>query len=227
MTDQNQIEMGVLRVLTLEDPEDVSLHGRVIEQQFPHVSTTSRCIPDHPDGIPSAEAEAEAIPYVKRLGREMAAGVDVLTISCALDPAVSTLDDELDVPVVGAGASVAATALARGGTVGTLGLESGTPPVVRNLLGDRLGAAESVEGAETTNFLTTEEGRTEIRAAVERLADAGCDVVAPSCTGLTTSGVLADIGPSFEIPVVDPVLAMAAIGTTTVLPVARPPEARA
>ena len=227
MNEKNQIEMGVLRVLTLEDPEDVSLHGRLIEQQFPHVSTTSQCIPDHPDGIPSVEAEEEALPYVEQLARGMAAGVDVLTISCALDPAVSTLDDELDVPVVGAGASVAATALARGETVGTLGLESGTPPVVRDLLGDRLGAAESVEGAETTNFLTTEEGQAEIRAAVERLADAGCDVVAPSCTGLTTSGVLADIGSSFEIPVIDPVLAMAAIGTTTVQPIVSVSEVQA
>jgi Asp/Glu/hydantoin racemase len=218
MSNNNQIEMGVLRVLTLEDPDDVSLHGRVIEQQFPHISTTSQCIPNHPEGIPSVEAEEEALPYVKRLGREMAGDVDVLTISCALDPAVSALDDEIDIPVVGAGASVAAAALARGETVGTLGLESGTPPVVRNLLGDRLGATESVEGAETTNFLMTEEGQTEIRKAVKRLADAGCDVVAPSCTGLTTSGVLADIGVSLEIPVVDPVIAMAAIGTTTVLP---------
>jgi Asp/Glu/hydantoin racemase len=224
MSKKNQIEMGVLRVLTLDDPDDVSLHGRLIEQQFPHISTISRCIPNHPEGIPSVEAEEEALPYIKRLGREMGADVDVLTISCALDPAVSTLDDEIDIPVVGAGASVAAAALARGETVGTLGLQSGTPPVVRNLLGDRLVAAETVEGAETTNFLVTDEGQTEIRRAVKRLADAGCDVVAPSCTGLTTSGVLADIGSSFEIPVVDPVLAMAAIGTTTVLPITPAPE---
>jgi Asp/Glu/hydantoin racemase len=218
-SETNQIEMGVLRVLTLEDPEEVSLHGRVIERHFPNVSTESRCIPDHPEGIPTVEAEAEALPYVEGLGREMAGDVDVLTVSCALDPAVSTLDDELDVPVVGAGASVAAAALARGEKVGTLGLESGAPPNVRNLLGERLQADETVEGAETTNYLTTEAGRDEIRAAVERLTDAGCDVVAPSCTGLTTSGVLADLRRALEIPVVDPVLAMAAMGTTTLFPV--------
>lgn len=227
MTDNSQIEMGVLRVLTLEDPEEVSLHGRVIERHYPGIATESRCIPDHPEGIPSVEAEAEALPYVRRLGREMAADVDVLTISCALDPAVSALDAELAVPVVGAGASVAGAALARGEKVGTLGLESGTPPNVRELLGDRLAAEESVEGAETTNFLTTGEGRAAIRAAVERLADAGCDVVAPSCTGLTTSGALVDLGESLDIPVVDPVLAMAAMGTTAVFPVEAVPEVRA
>ena len=218
MTDPNHIEMGVLRVLTLDDPEDVSHHGRVIERNFPQVSTTSRCIPDHPDGIPDVEAEAEALPYVEELGREMADDVDVLAVSCALDPAVDSLDSDLDVPVVGAGASVAAAALARGQRVGTLGLESGTPPNVADLLGDRLAASEVVVGAETTNFLTTEGGREAIRASVDRLADAGCDVVAPSCTGLTTSGALAELGDSLEIPVVDPVVAMAAMGTTAVTP---------
>jgi Asp/Glu/hydantoin racemase len=219
MNETEQIEMGVLRVLTLEDPEEVSLHGRVIERHFPHVSTKSRCIPDHPDGIPTVEAEAEALPYVEELGREMASDVDVLTVSCALDPGVSTLNDELDVPVAGAGASVAAAALARGEKVGTLGLESGTPPNIRDLLGSRLQAGEVVEGAETTNFLTTDAGRDAIRSAVERLADAGCDVVAPSCTGFTTSGVLAELRETLEIPVVDPVLAIAAMGTTALYPI--------
>lgn len=218
MADADRIEMGVLRVLTLDDPEAVSLHGRTIERHFPHVTTRSECIPDHPEGIPTAEAEAEALPYVEELGRELAADVDVLAISCALDPGVDRLDDELDVPVVGAGASVAAAALARGENVGTLGLEGGVPPNVRDLLGDRLRASEVIEGAETTNFLTTGEGRREIRATVERLADAGCDVVAPSCTGLTTSGVLADLRESLEIPVVDPVLAMGAMANTALLP---------
>lgn len=215
----DHIEMGVLRVLTLEDPDQVSLHGRTIEQHFPHISTHSECISDHPEGIPTVEAEVEALPYVEELGRKMAADVDVLTISCALDPGVTELDEALDVPVIGAGASVAATALARGEKVGTLGLEDGTPPNVQSVLGDRLQASEVVAGAETTNFLMTDEGQDAIRAAVSRLAEAGCDVVAPSCTGITTSGVLAGVRESLEIPVVDPVLAMAAMGNTALLPV--------
>lgn len=215
----NPIEMGVLRVLTLEDPEKVSLHGHVIERHFPNISTKSQCIPEHPDGIPTVESEEEALPYIEQLGHEMASDVDVLAISCALDPGVSNLDDELDVPVIGAGASVAAAALTRGTKVGTLGLESGTPPNVRNFLGDKLQASETVQGAKTTNFLTTEEGRQEIQSTVKRLADAGCDVVAPSCTGLTTSGVLADLRETLEIPVIDPVLAMAAMGYNALLPV--------
>jgi Asp/Glu/hydantoin racemase len=149
----------------------------------------------------------------------MAEDVDVLCVSCALDPGVESLDDELDVPVIGAGASVVGAALSRGRNVGTLGLESGTPPNVRDLLGEHHRTSDVVEGAETTNFLTTAAGRDEIRAAVDRLADAGCDVVAPCCTGITTSGVLADVGDGLSIPVVDPVLAMAAMGVTALLPV--------
>lgn len=218
MTETTQIEMGVLRVLTLEDPEAVSRHGYVIERHFPHVSTTSRCIPDHPDGIPSIHEEADALPYIEQLGREMADDIDVLTVSCALDPGVSELDDTLDVPVVGAGASVAAAALALGNLVGTIGLESGTPPNVRRLLGNRLLESQVVEGADTTNFLTTEEGRTEIQSAVSRLASAGCDVVASTCTGLTTSGVLPKVREQFDIPIVDPVITMAAMGITATSP---------
>nr|WP_282594639.1 aspartate/glutamate racemase family protein [Halomarina salina] len=214
--------MGVLRVLTLADPDAVALHGRLVERHFPEVTTHSRCIPDHPEGIPTVEAEAAALPLVDSLDREMAADVDVLAVSCALDPGVAELDDALDVPVVGAGASVAAAALARGEHVGTLGLEAGTPPNVERLLGDRLRASEVVEGAETTTALTTEQGRAAIRRAVARLADAGCDVVAPSCTGITTADVLGDLRESLAIPVLDPVLAMAAMGRLALVPTASP-----
>jgi len=209
----NTIKMGVLRVLTLDDPEEVSRHGRAIEHHFPHVSTWSVCIPDHPDGIPTTEAEAEALPYIKELGREMVAEVDVLAVSCTLDPGVAELDTELNVPVVGAGASVAAAAMTRGEKVGTLGLEGGTPPNLRDLLDDQLIANEVVPEAKTTNFLITDGGRSAIRAAVDRLAKANCDVVVPSCTGITTAGVIPEIQVSLDIPVVDPVLAMGAMGT--------------
>lgn len=212
------VRMGVLRVLTLPDPEDVALHGRIIEEHFPGVETTSRCIPDHPEGIPDLETEAEAIPYVERLAREMAPEVDVLTISCALDPAVGSLDAELDIPVVGAGASVAAVAMAHGRQVGTLGLESGVPPGVRNLLGDHFEASEIVEGADTTNALTTDRGRRAIGAAIDRLEERGCDVVAPCCTGITTSGVLSDARERASIPIVDPVRSMGSTAFAAVAP---------
>jgi len=214
----HSLTIGVLRVLTLEEHEAIARHGRVIERHFPHVRTDSRSIPDHPDGIPNADAKAEALPYITELGREMAPDVDVLTVSCALDPGVSSLDDDLHVPVVGAGASVAAAALGRGHTVGTLGLEGNVPPNVRALLGEHLCASESVTGAETTNYLTTDAGRESIRASVAHLAQTGCDVVAPTCTGMTTAGVLPDLRSESRIPIVDPVVAMGAMAVTAAGP---------
>ena len=209
--DSKDVTMGVLRVLTLEDPEAVATHGHVIEAHFPWIETDSRCIPDHPDGIPSAAEEAEAIPYVMDLAREMAEDVDALLISCALDPGVPELREELDIPVLGAGRSVAAAALTRGDRVGTIGLEGGTAPVLERILGDHHHASTVVRGANTTNFLTTAAGRDAIANAIDRLEAAGCDVVAPSCTGITTSGVLPDVASDTPLSVVDPVLSMAAM----------------
>lgn len=205
------LRIAVLRVLTLDDHEEVARHGRVVEQRFPGVETTSDCIPDRPEGLPSPEAEAEALPDVRALARELATDADVLAISCALDPAVEDLRAALDVPVVGAGAAVASMALARGRRVGTLSLEEGVPPAVVDVLGERHHAAAIVEGAETTNFLTTSEGRAAITDAVERLADAGCDAVAPACTGVTTAGVLPRVREAVGVDVVDPVVAMGAV----------------
>lgn len=205
------LRIAVLRVLTLDDPEQVALHGRVIEQHFPGVETTSDCIPGHPEGLPNPAAEAEALPAIRSLGEDLAADADVLAISCALDPAVDDLRSTLDIPVIGAGAAVAASALTRGRRVGVLALEDGCPPAVEAVLGEHLHATELVEGAETTNFLTTAAGQEAITNAVERLKAAGCDVVAPACTGVTTAGILPAVRAEVGIDVVDPVVAMGAM----------------
>lgn len=203
------LELGVLRVLT-QDEEATAMHGRWIEQHYPKVSTTSACIPDHPDGIPDEESEAEAIPYIVDLAEDLSDDVDAIAISCALDPAVDQLRGDLSIPVLGAGECVTRSALSLGSTVGTLTLESGVGSNVERLLGERHHATESVPGAETTNYLTTEEGNRAITGAAERLVDAGCDVIAPVCTGMTTAGVLPSVDDSLSVPVVDPVLAMGA-----------------
>lgn len=213
-----EMTVGVLRVLTLEAPEAVAKHGRVIERAFPNVSTVSECIDGFPEGLPSPEAEEEALPAVLDLAREMATDVDALAVSCCLDPGVDTLRGELRVPVVGAGASLAAAALVRGGRVGALSLEEGTPPVVREILGYRLHAEAVVEGADTTNHLSTRAGQEAVIETVGRLQDAGCDVVAPACTGITTAEVLPSARAETGMDIVDPVTAMGAMAYDAALP---------
>jgi len=208
----DSIHFGVLRVLTRDDSAEVAVHGQVLESQFSDVTTTSACIPDHPYGLPDVEVEKDALPLVESLGHTLAGNdIDALLISCALDPAVEKLDASLQIPVFGAGRSVAAAALARGERVGTLTLESGTPPAVKSLLGDRHQAAVSVSGAEETNYLTTERGREAIIKAIRQLEADNCDIIAPSCTGLTTSGVLPAAQSQTTIPVLDPVCSMGAM----------------
>ncbi len=207
------VTIGVIRVLTQEDHQATAAHGQIIEDNYSSVTTISRCIDDHPDGIPSPDAEIKAIPHIESLARELTPDVDVLAISCALDPAVESLQAELPIPVLGAGRCVAATAMALGSRIGTLSLEEGVPPVVLDFLGDSHHTSRQVTGAETTNFLTSEEGRSAIKKEVRGLLKNGSDVIAPVCTGITTSGVLPELARETEVPIVDPVVSMGSIAT--------------
>ena len=47
--------VGVIRVLTSDDPEFVGMHGRFIEEHYPGIRCVSKCIPDQPEGIHSHE----------------------------------------------------------------------------------------------------------------------------------------------------------------------------
>lgn len=203
------IELGVIRVLTQDSHEKTALHGRWIEQHYPSIKTTSDCIPEHPNGIPDAETETEAIPYIIDLAQDLSEDVDAIAISCAADPAVDSLQDDLSIPVIGAGECVARASANLGSNVGTLSLEGGTMSNIEETLGGYHHSAQNVDGAETTNYLTTDEGREAVRAAATSLVDGGCDVIAPVCTGMTTAGVLPSLNDSLVVPVLDPVLAMA------------------
>ena len=43
--------VGLIRVLTTDDPQLKQMHGALIEQYFPMLQVESRCIPDQPEGI--------------------------------------------------------------------------------------------------------------------------------------------------------------------------------
>lgn len=211
-----EIQMGIIRVLTLEDTTEVAKHGRIIENSFPSISTISECIPDHPQGIPSPAEEDEAIPYILDLGHSLATSVDAIGISCALDPGVSSLREELDIPVFGAGSSVAAVALGGGTRFGTLAIEGGVAPIIEEMLGEKHHSSITIEGADTTNYLATQEGQKILTESVKALSNQGCDVIVPSCTGMSTTGVLPKVNREVRATVLDPVVAMGAMATTYV-----------
>ncbi len=48
---RNHFVVGVIRVITVDDPEKLNLHGRIIERVYPQIKTVSRCIRNQPQGI--------------------------------------------------------------------------------------------------------------------------------------------------------------------------------
>ena len=84
---------AVIRVVTLEDPGLLRLHGELMEAAFPGLHTVSVCIPDQPRGVCSPETEAAAVPKILEIARKLR-GVDALVVSCCGDPAVEELRRE-------------------------------------------------------------------------------------------------------------------------------------
>lgn len=199
--------VGVVRVVTSDDPEFVATHGRWIEQRY-GLATVSRCIPDQPHGVHDEETFAAAVPKIVAVVKDLATdGAGCVVISCAADPGLAESRSAVGIPVVGAASSGAAVALGLGGTVGVIGLNDEAPKAVRDVLGDRLVAAVRPEGVRRTTDLLAEGASDRAMAAVRSLVERGADVVLFACTGLTTIGLGARVRAELDVPVVDAVLA--------------------
>ncbi|MEU4891670.1 aspartate/glutamate racemase family protein [Streptomyces sp. NPDC044780] len=201
--------IGVIRVLTSDDPAAVAAHGRVIEERY-GLPTVSRCIPDQPHGIHDDASEARAEPKIVALARELAdAGAHALIISCAADPALQETRQAVGtgVPVIGAGSAAAAVALGLGRRIGVLGIRDEAPPAVRAVLGDRFTASARPHGVHRTTDLLAPEGPAAVLEAAAGLVAAGADTLLLACTGLNTIGVRPLLERRLGVPVVDPVLA--------------------
>ncbi|MEV7086408.1 aspartate/glutamate racemase family protein [Streptomyces sp. NPDC093085] len=199
--------IGVVRVLTSDDPEAVGAHGRILERRFGY-PTLSRCIPDQPHGIHDAATERLAEPKIVALARELAdEGARTVIISCAADPALARTRTALPVPVIGAGSAAAAVALGLGTRVGVLGITDEAPPGIRAVLGPHfLGNLRPRDVRRTTDLLAPH-GPEAVLAAATELVAAGADTLLLACTGLTTIGIRPLLEARLAVPVVDAVLA--------------------
>ena len=75
--------IGLIRVLTTDDPKILDLHGNLIMEFFPGLEVITRCIPGQPQGVFDEASEEEAWPKVVDLAQEMAADdVEVIIVSC-------------------------------------------------------------------------------------------------------------------------------------------------
>ncbi|MEE1801748.1 aspartate/glutamate racemase family protein [Streptomyces sp. JV176] len=199
--------VGLVRVLTSDDPALVTAHGRILEQHFGY-PTLSRCIPDQPHGIHDEETERLAEPKIVSLARELAdEGAGTVIISCAADPALARTRAAVGVPVIGAGSAAAAVALGLGTRVGVLGITDEAPPGVRAVLGPHfLGAVRPRDVHRTTDLLAPH-GPAAVLAAATELVEAGADTLLLACTGLTTIGIRPLLEDRLSVPAVDAVLA--------------------
>ncbi|MEW2544271.1 aspartate/glutamate racemase family protein [Streptomyces sp. NPDC047002] len=206
-TAERTAPVGVIRVLTSDDPALVDDHGRLLTERY-GFPTVSRCIPGQPDGIHDDATHRTAEPKIVALARELAAeGVGTIVISCAADPALDETRAAVRVPVVGAGSAAAAVALGLGRRIGVLGIRTEAPPAVAALLGNRLAGSARPEGVRGTRDLRTPEGTEAAVAAAAGLVERGADTLLLACTGLTSIGVRSRLEAALGVPVVDPVLA--------------------
>ena len=202
------VNIGLIRVLTLTDQNKIDRHGSIIENAFPGLTVTSGCIRNQPQGLHDKASEEAAKPKIISLAKELAKGVDAIIVSCAADPAVAELKGMLNIPVLGAGESLAAVSRVVGDCAGVLTITDDVPSPVSTGLQGRCLAWAKVAGVKTTLDL---EGEGIVARAVDAandLKNRGSDVIALACTGFSTIGVASMIGREVGIPVIDPVLAV-------------------
>lgn len=207
-------EIGLIRVITLEDTAALCVHERILESAFPDLSVESRCIPDQPEGIHSAEMEALAVPKIVSLARSAFADKDMILVSCAEDPGVPEIRAALPgVPVVGAGEAAVGVAIVHGSHIGVLGIIDEAPKAYKRVLGEKLVANIRPEGVHCTLDLQTPQGRQSCVRAALQLKEMGADVIALGCTGLATIGIAPELEAATGLPVINPVLSMGAFAT--------------
>ncbi len=203
--------IGLIRVLSTDDPELLNRHGRLLEAYIRDrdLQVISRCIEGHPQGLWNQDEIHKAVPKIVRLGQEMEQrdGVAALLVSCAADPGVPELRRAVGVPVVGAGSASAAVALSLGRPVGALGITDWVLPPLSQMLGSRLVGWEIPEGVKTTLDLMSAEGQERFVEAGERLKCQGAGVILLACTGFSTVQAAPMLEERLGLPVIDPLLA--------------------
>jgi Asp/Glu/hydantoin racemase len=200
--------MGLIRVLSTDDSEILSSHGRLLEAFIPKLKVISRCIEGYPKGLWNEEEERQAIPKIVSLGQEMESDeeMDVLFVSCAADPGVPELREVVSIPVIGAGSASAGVALSLGKPVGALSITDWILPPVAKVLDKVLVGWEKPTHVQTTLDLMSEKGREEIIKAGRRLIDNGAGVILLACTGFSTVRLAPLLEDRLSVSVIDPVL---------------------
>lgn len=203
---KNCYKAGLIRVITIPDAEVAGIHGRLIMEKFPNMTVETKCISGYPERLYSIELKNAAIPQIVEVAQSFK-DIDVLIVSCAEDPAVPEIKNAVDIPVIGAGSSVAAIARRFGSKVGVLGITDHVPQPYLEILGKDLIDLGRPEGVVTTLDLMKESGVKAVEKLAMMLKDAGAGAIALACTGMSTAGVAKSLAKKTGLPVIDPVTA--------------------
>ncbi|WP_151734393.1 aspartate/glutamate racemase family protein [Paenibacillus tengchongensis] len=202
--------LGIIRVITLQEESAIHLHGALIEHRY-GLPVISRCIPDQPQGVYNEATEAQSVPKIIALARELEqAGCSAVGISCAADPALAEAREAARIPVLGAGSCAAHLALAYASRIGVLTILEEVPPLIRSILGDSYIGMDRPDGVTTTLDLNTPAGRAGALAGAQRLADRGAEAIVLACTGFATIGLAAELEAKIGVRALDPILALGA-----------------
>ncbi len=201
--------VGLVRVMTQANQALIDEQGKLIEGLFPFMEVKSRCIENQPRGIHDAETERIAGPKILKVARKLEGeGAEVVIISCAADPALETVRNELRIPVIGVGSATAGVALNLGRDIGVIGIGQEVPEAMAELLGDRLVNYQRIEEVETALDLKSGDARERVMKAARAVTAQGkVDVIALACAGLSTLDVYNPIEQEFGVYTVNPVLA--------------------
>ena len=196
----------------MTDEDKINLHGKIIEKVFNELKVISKCIEDQPLGIYDEISEEIAKPKIVRLIKEFEAmNVDAVIVSCAADPAVEEGRRASKIPVIGAGSATASIALSYGERVGVLKVTEEVPRVMKRILGRHLLAEEGPEGVKNPIDLMKESGIKASIKALEKLIEAGVDVIIPGCTGFSTIYFIDIVRKMSDKLFIDPVLASGSV----------------
>ncbi|MCR4391762.1 MAG: aspartate/glutamate racemase family protein [Candidatus Acetothermia bacterium] len=200
--------VGLIRVVSNLDHEQAQIHGRILEQAFPTLAVLTQTIDGFPGGLYNRTLEQQAVPEILRVGRALAARVDVVAVSCAADPGVDELREALSIPVVGAGSCLGLVGRALGTKVGILTITPYVPQaIVRAFHGCEV-PWRQVEGVYRTTDLPG--AMDAMVQAAAGLVDQGCRAIGLACTGFSTVGAAAALRQALPVVVLDPVVAMGA-----------------
>ena len=201
-----KFKVGLIRVLTTEDEEVLSAHGKQIMSYFPELQVETKCIPDQYEGIHSPELGELAIPKIVKTAQSFT-DVDMIIVSCADDPGVAEIRKVLpDIPVTGGGETTVALALKYGSKIGVLGITDYAPQAYMRMIPEQMILGRP-EGVHSTLDLMTPEGKASVLKLGMQLKEQGAEVIALACTGLATIGIAKDLEKETGLPVIDPVMA--------------------